>query len=530
MQEQVIKVYKSNALYLRRNDLTPKMRQTINERYVVRFYNEKVCAKCEHFEDRHTEEFCDPCAAFTDQVNLSGEYKIGNQTYVKAPLGDERQLMAWLSGKGYELDVIDKQPEHKKYPLKFLGELRDYQLHVPKELIIAKRGILKAPPRTGKTVMFTNVACRIRGKTIIIASQKDWLDGFYDTFVGSELTKRMSNVPKSRIGFCTTLADFKKNVICLVTYHTFMHHPKLLQQVKSMFTTALYDEVHTTAAYEFLKVVGTINARYTFGCSGTPSRKDGRFKLTEMVLGKIVSRAKREVMTCTVKLNRTTFSDSRDKGLWPTLVKRLETDPNRLRYIAETAVKDVKDGHCVLIPLAGVVAQKALVEAINKIAGKKIAFNFTGSMKKTDRRQLILDAQLGKIPCIVGTMKMISTGLNIPPASALYEVTPSANPENCTQRVSRILTPHEGKPDPILRIFLDDYGVRRNCLRSEWFSTIKPVFKPNVSEKDTQILKDYFAGNDKSMFAGKQRKKGMATTRVNSATGHSGKSNNLLGW
>lgn len=531
MQEQVIKIYKANALFLRKQDLTPKMCNIIDERYKVRFYNEKACAQCEHFDDRHTEEFCDPCNAFTDQVNLSGEFKIGKQTYVKAPLGDERQLLTWLSGKGYQVDLINKQPRLPRLPLKFIGKLRDYQKHVPGELIRAKRGILKAPARTGKTVMGTATICTIGGKAMILASQKDWLDGFYDTFVGSKITKRMSNVPKSKIGFCTKLSDFQKYAICLVTYQTFMHHPKLLHQVKNMFTTVFFDEVHTVASFEFLKVASTINAPFFFGCSATPSRKDGKMKLVEMVLGRIVSQAKREVMTCTVKLNRTTFSDSRDKGLWPTLVKRLETNPDRLRYIAETAVKDIKEGHCILIPLAGVVAQKALTEAINKIAGKVVAHNFTGSMKKAKRRDLIVDAQLGKIPCIVGTAKMISTGLNIPPASMLYDTTMSSNMENCEQRVSRILTPHEGKLPPVLRIFLDDYGVRRNCLRNEWFGKILPHFKPNVSDKDRQILKDYFAGNDKSMFAGKQRKNGKATTRVVGGDPRSGTgSSNLLGW
>jgi len=160
-------------------------------------------------------------------------------------------------------------------------------------------------------------------------------------------------------------------------------------------------------------------------------------------------------------------------------------------------LQDVKNGHMVLIPFAQVAPIKALVAAINTMAGKTVAYPFYGGLKKADRDKYIEGARRYTHKILVGNIKLLSTGTNIPRASCLYESTLSSNMENAEQRVSRILTPMDGKITPILRIFLDDAHVRRACLRTEWFGCIKPMFKPVISEKDTEILKAYFADKDR---------------------------------
>lgn len=510
---KIIKIYKAEALFLQSSALPLKAKEAIKERYTVRFYNEKVCQSCEHLSDRHSEEFCQPCGAYTDEIHLSGEYEIGKNKYVKAPLGDEAALRAWLNGKGFSIKLYNKQPSvEKKYPLKFTGKLYEYQVDAPPALVAAKRGVLEAPPRTGKTVLFTATACLLQHKTLILASQREWLDGFYDTFVGSERMPALTNIPKSRIGFPKTVKEFKHNVVNLCTYQTFLSErgQQFLQAIRNDSPVVLIDEVHKVAATEFLKIVGNLNARYMFGCSGTPSRKDGRYKLVDLVLGKVAHRAKREVMQCTWIPIRTEFKDARATGLWANLVKRLEKDPKRLKLIAEYAIKDAKDGHIILIPFSQIAPIKALVELINKTAGEQLAYAFTGNLAKHTRRNLVTDAQMGRIPILVGTLQLLSVGLNVPPASALYEVALSSNIENSRQRISRILTPHDGKKPPIVRAFMDDYKVRRSCLRVEWYGDgrlpgIKKHFNPAINPKDELIWNAYISGKDSGpMTEGRQ--------------------------
>jgi hypothetical protein len=94
----------------------------------------------------------------------------------------------------------------------------------------------------------------------------------------------------------------------------------------------------------------------------------------------------------------------------------------------------------------------------------------------------------------------MSTGINIPRASMLFEVCMSSNKENAEQRMRRVLTPMEGKPQPGIRYFLDDMGVRRNCLRNEYFQVMLPKMKPIISDNDRDALKNYFSAKASARF------------------------------
>jgi len=507
-KERIIRIYKAEALYLRSSDVPEPIKETLYNRYTVRFYAEKVCAKCEHGPYRHTEEFCQPCGAFTGEVRLSGEYKVGKEKYVKVPLGDRLQVTSYLNSKGFNLKLFDKTPQARKYPMRFIGTLKDYQKDVPAKLKRAKRGVLKAPPRTGKTVMACATICHIGGKALILAAQREWLDGFYDTFMGSATTQKMSNLPKHMIGYCKKPSDFEKYAVCLATYQTFISENghKVLEKVRNLFSTVIVDEAHGLAAQHFLRTISRFNAEYVFGLTATPGRKDGMYKLVDMVLGRVVHEIKREMLRPKWIPVRTQFRDNRSSGLWANLVKRLEKDPKRLKLIAEYAVKDIRAGHVVLIPFSQVAPVRALVQAINKIAGEKVAYEFSGSLRKDVRKKLIADAQQGLIPCLVGTIKLLSVGTNIPPASALYEVALSANVYSAEQRIARILTPHDGKPDPIVRFFMDEYKVRKSCARVEWFGVIRKKFNPLISPKDEEIFVGWMSGKNDAMDYGSRKR------------------------
>lgn len=268
---------------------------------------------------------------------------------------------------------------------------------------------------------------------------------------------------------------------------------------------SLVHNCHGVAAHHFLRIMSRFNSKYMFGLTATPDRKDGMYKLVDMVIGRVAHRVKREVLRCRWIPVRTKFKDSRKNGLWTNLVKRLEKDPNRLKLIAEYALKDIEAGHVVLIPFAQVTPIKALVATINKLAGEKVAHEFSGGLHKKIRKQLIAEAQTGSIKCIVGTNKLLSVGTNIPPASAWYDTTMNSNIPNAIQRFSRILTPLDGKPQPIVRFFMDAYPVRVSCARSEWFGIVKRHFNPLMTPKDEEIWTSYIAGKDQTVDFGQRK-------------------------
>jgi superfamily II DNA or RNA helicase len=501
----MITVHHREALLVRRDYIPIEVRKEIISKYQFRFYEEKACDGCEFGEERRATydkhlDICDSCAAFKGGADLASSVEINGKKYIKAPAGDKPNFLRLLKRNGLRYKIKNHTPDiPMKRPFRFTGKLKPFQDEAVDAIFEQQRGVIKAPPRSGKTVVGAAAVCELESKTLICASQREWLNGFKETFVGSRTQEALTSCKPSQIGFCKTLEDFEKYDVCLVTPQTFLSPKgqKLLRQIRDMFTVLFIDEIHTGAAPKYAKVISSMNVRYLIGLSGTPSRKDGRYVIMRNLVGPIIYEAKVERLKPKIRLVRTSYK-FKAKGMvpWVRLVSSLENNPERLKLIAEWAVKDAKNGHMILIPMAQIKPIKALVLAINRIAGKEIAKPFIGSLKKLDRDNFLEWARTYKIKILVGSFKLLSTGTNIPRASCLYDVSLSSNKENCEQRTARVLTPWDDKPDPFVRYFLDDMPVRKRCLQHEWYQVVLPKFKPIISDVDKEVLTQYFKGRD----------------------------------
>ena len=348
------------------------------------------------------------------------------------------------------------------------------------------------------TIMLTKMICDLSVKSLIIASQRDWLMGFYETFVGSQTQRPLTNIDKSRIGFCKKLADFDKYDICLATVQTFHSDAGqvLLKKLRDKFTLVGIDEVHTSSANKYIQEISRFNCKYKIGLTGTPDRKDGKYVLTEAVVGPVLYEAKVERLRPTIRCVRTHFSDGSKSSVWAYIVRKVESNQARMELIADWALKDMAAGHMVIIPFTQVKPILKCIDIINKKAGKQVAYPFYGALKKEVRDDTIQKAREYKIKIIVGNMRLLGTGINIPRCSCIYNSTLSSNIPQSQQRFSRILTPCEGKPAPMIRLFLDDIQVARSCLNNEYWNSIKK-FDPIIDSKTEAILTGYLKERDR---------------------------------
>lgn len=503
----MITVNARESFFMKKKEVPRAVQEELKKAFTFYFFQERACSDCEFKQDRLASETkltptCEECAAFLGGAVLASDVKIGKNSYLKTPIGNSAKLKSILVAHDLEYTVKRHHPAPPfKRPIKFTGKYKAaYQAEAVEAIIKKKRGVLRSPPRSGKTVMFSAAVCKLGMKTMILASQREWLMGFQETFIGSETQDALTSCRRSQIGIAKTLEDFKKYDVCLVTVQTFYNArgQKLLRRIRDMFGVIGVDEVHTSAAPEYAKVLNSLNTQYLIGLSGTPERKDQRDQIMRQLVGPDVYSAKVARLRPQVKLTRTEYvKNTKGQQLWVRMVSSLEKDPKRLKLIAKWAIKDAKDGHMILIPFAQVTPIKALVKAINIMAGKTIARPFFGGLKKKERDGYIQNARTYKIKILVGNIKLLSTGTNIPRASALYEVTMSSNIPNAEQRFSRILTPYDDKPQPIVRYFLDDSTVRRKCMSNEYWQVMHKKFKPIIAERDMALLKDYFAGKDK---------------------------------
>ena len=493
-----VTAYKREAIFIPLKGLPKEAVAKVKDKLSFKFYSQKACDKCEWRSERHS-DMCDTCPAFTGGYDLASVVKVGeaDKRYLKIPIGSSPKILKMLEAHHHVRVLLkDKSKDVPIKPIKFTGTLRPEQIEAIGVMRTAKRGVLKSPPRSGKTVMVSALVCEISGKTLLLASQRDWLAGFMETFIGSKTQKALTNLNPKRIGFCKTYEQFRDTDICLATVQTFYSPAgqKLLAKIRSMFHFIAADEIQTGAADKYIKIIAQLNAEYLYGVSGTPQRKDAREVLVDNVLGPIIHEVHVERMRPQVRLTRTGYSKTyKGNVMWARIVSSMENDPKRLKVIAKQAALDIAAGHLVLIPMAQVKPIAKLINLINIAAGKKVAYQFTGKEDKATRDLTIQRARDYKIKCLVGTVKILSVGINIPRASMLYETVLSSNLPSAEQRFARVLTPMEGKPAPCIRFFLDNFKIRKNCLRNEFYNCLVPKYKPIMSEKDKQLFKEYLA-------------------------------------
>lgn len=441
--------------------------------FLIKNYDEQSCKQCEFKAERFC-DVCSTCPAYGGETQMYRKRVVNGVTWYGFPKGNQRLLKPMLPT---DYKVVDKRPSLKlRYKIRFTGKLHDTQKEPVDTWIKRGYGVLQAPPRSGKTVMGVYTTCKIGKKTIILASQRDWLVGFLDTF---ETMTDIRDVEKAEgkrlIGFAKSYEELISLDIALCTYQTFISvaGQKKLASVKNMFSVAIVDECHDTAATAFSRMLLSINVRHLFGLTGTPDRKDGAYHKVEQIIGPVTSRAKVETLKPRVEIVMTPASTKHNYKQWVAAMRFLCNHKERNELIIKHAVTDIKKGRSILIPVMFTDHAKVLVEGINAHFDKPVAAPFVGStMNNKTRDKLIEDARSYKIKCVVGTRKIVQTGLNVPRWCTLFVIVPISNEPKFQQETSRIRTTMPGKQQPLIKFFVEDTPFSRGCFRTCWFQTI----------------------------------------------------------
>jgi superfamily II DNA or RNA helicase len=434
---------------------------------------------------------------------MSGTEHPYESTVLSIPRGAKKKLSAYLRDKGYTKFTFEKHlpvltPLSR--PIKLTSDLRSYQVEAVDAAIEAKHGVICSPPRSGKTVMGAAIVAKLGYKALIIASQRDWLNNFKETFLGSDTQEKFTNAKPSQVGFASSIEDFKKFDVCLATPQQFMSDSgkKKLEAIKDMFPIVIIDEVHGIPALQTARVISRFNTHYTIGLSGTPDRKAGDYIIADDLVGPVCYKANIERLRPVVNVIRPPGKYEIGQNGFTFLISKLENNTPRRNFIVKEAIRRAEQGHLVLIPLTRVNAILNYVRDINAAMGPKYALPFYGGLKGDQRKSFIEDARNYKSRIVVGNISLLSTGLNIPRASCLFEVGVNSNLPKAEQRFSRILTPLEGKPTPTIVFVLDDCDVMAKTRRTEYWNCLKPVFNPIVPPEVQAELNSYFSSKKKN--------------------------------
>ena len=434
----------------------------LKNEYCRSVYEEKTCKRCDYRLDRHS-EVCDTCPAFGGHFRL---YRKKDGLF-GLPLGDRDKIRRVIP---HRLSITDNRSKTRMQdPYKCnMKMLYPYQKEAIKGMIKATNGVLKSKPRTGKTVMAVGLIARLGLKTLVLAHQDDLLRQFLTTFRDENFTNIVElekEIGYELVKICYSPEDFENHDVCLATYQTFLSDKgrQKLQRIKRLFGLLIVDEVHRGAAVGYSRVVAEIAAKHRYGLTATFDRKDTKEFIVNDVIGNVSHDTAIETPIPTVQLIRTNVYTKSPPATWMGLMKWIARHKRRNELIVKYAVKDIRAGHSLVIPVTLTQHADVLTEMINdQVEDSAVAY--TGRVSKPDREVMLDQARSGEIKCIVAMRQML-LGVNVPRWDRLYEVMYIANVPAFTQEVNRVTTPMEGKK-PAVRFFLDGVPASTGCFRT----------------------------------------------------------------
>src|SRR6478736_1507329 len=119
------KVLVKDALYVPMRFVSKKTIAKLPARYEKAFYKkEKVCEQCDYFTERPS-DLCESCANFGGVVKMHRTVNRNGKDFLRLPFGDVEGVRKLFGGDITLVNKMERIPMRK--PMKFTGELRDYQ-------------------------------------------------------------------------------------------------------------------------------------------------------------------------------------------------------------------------------------------------------------------------------------------------------------------------------------------------------------------------------------------------------------------
>ena len=362
------------------------------------------------------------------------------------------------------------------------------QLEAVTDWFKKRHGIIKAPPRFGKTISSIYIMTKLGLKTLVTAHQDDILDQFYTSFLEFSNINDLLEGTAAQPGFATRkkrdatgrIIGYFKDYdnpevldVCFLCWQTFgsKYGAERIAKYKNAWGLLLVDEVHRSGSLKYAGIVNKINARHRLGLTGTVERSDEHEKVIHDVIGPVTAYGKVEQIPCMVTAIKTRQAITYDLSEpLPYLHKRIYKNQKRMDIVLKFLKKDVKEGLsiCLAFHRYSVKQLEDFTDTLKCMGYRAEAFY--GTMKR-DRKEVLESFRDGSIQIAVCNNSML-TGIDIPRWNCFYACFPSASvvfneqkelSGNFYQEFSRIRTPfryEDGKKKKfgIIRDFVDDNG------------------------------------------------------------------------
>ena len=370
-------------------------------------------------------------------------------------------------------ETIDHRPTYTSTtpPLEFAPHLdiREYQDDAVNECVSAKRGVIWARPRSGKTVMEVILVQRLNlfpvlsiCQSIDVAKQtlRNFQEFLPDADVGiiGDGTCDIKPITIVTIQSLSSAYNIKEKIPKNELERTPSQQQKLdIQKLVEEAKMVWVDECHhaVSSTHKYILQNKIYSAEYILGCSGTPFREDNTNLLLTALIGPIIYEINYSKLIDETFLVRPTIHIVK-------LPKRPEiVDGSAYSTIYKQAIteNEERNGIIARIVMDLVNRKKTCMILVNKVTHGKLLAKMIPSAefsysKTKDREQLWIRLRERTLPCLITTLG--DEGVDIPSLDATIVAAGGKSAIKVFQRM-RCMTPYPGKTHAIVVDFNDPY-------------------------------------------------------------------------
>ncbi|MDP3877155.1 MAG: DEAD/DEAH box helicase [Methylobacter sp.] len=373
-----------------------------------------------------------------------------------------------LDRLGVTGSTVDNRHER---PVKFETSIkpRPYQERVIRLARANDNGVIVAPTGSGKTTMGIELASRLGQRCLILVKSKD-------------LAKQWQAAIKQFTGLDCGLIGGGKNT------EGEQFTVGLVQTLVKLETALDYglvivDECHNIPADQAYKVINRQAAKYRYGLSATPQRRDNLEMMIHAALGAVIAEVEPHevvgsVLPVAVTARHYNFQGNPES--WSEFINMLAADEVRNTMLIGSAIKSSRNvGTAVL---TGTIAHAETLTSLAKEYGVN-ALLLHGQLPAKLRAERMAAAP--DTALIIGTLSLLSEGIDWPHVGAIIFAAPvSAEPHRENPAATRLLQsigrgrrPYPGKAKTVVLDIIDNcpfgkaaYRKRSEIYRLQGFS------------------------------------------------------------
>ena len=362
------------------------------------------------------------------------------------PRGICRISLGWMD----EGAITDNRHRH---PVQITTniELRDYQARALHLALDKLGGVFVAPTGSGKTTLGIELAARLGERCLILVKSldlaKQWIEAIKD-FTGLECGLIGGGKWQEGEAFTVALTQ------------TLAKHKDSLD-----YGLIIADECHNLPAAQAYAVINQQAAKYRFGLSATPLRRDNLEFMIYAALGPIVATVEAHevdgaVLPVTVATLAWKFRVECEPTSWQAFITALENDTTRNNMLVDSAIKSSRTTGTVI--LTSTITHAESLYSLIKQQGID-ALLLHGQLSKKEREQRMNEAP--KAGLIIGTLTLLGEGINWPHVGGVIFAAPvSASVDSPTPTATRLIQaigrgrrPYPGKSKTFVLDIIDSH-------------------------------------------------------------------------